>query len=50
VCDRDVIHFCKLVAAAEHGHVGDVMESKEELTQKFRAFIKVCDEHLDDAV
>lgn len=47
---RDAIHWCKIVAHAERERQGDVVDSKKELSEKYKAFIQACDELLDNAV
>lgn len=47
---RDAIHWCKIVAHVEMEHSTDVIERKKELSKKYKEFIKICDEKLNNAV
>lgn len=47
---RDAIHWCKIVADAEREYTTDVIESKKELSEKYKEFIRVCDEQLDKMI
>jgi hypothetical protein len=44
---RDTVHWCKVVAYSESEHRNELIEQKKELGEKYRAFIKACDKHLD---
>lgn len=46
---RATIHLCKRVASDEKVSVPNAEKSKKELSEKFREFIKVCNDHLENS-
>ena len=44
---KDVVHWCKIICFAEKDHSLDPVQGKKELAEKYKAFLKACDEHIE---
>ena len=47
---RDVVHYCKISAHAEKTHETDVIESKKQLHEKYKSFLSVCENYINQLV
>lgn len=47
VAARDAVHWCKIVATCERECTNDLIENKKELAEKFKLFLKTCDEFIN---
>jgi hypothetical protein len=44
---RETVHYCKIVAYDEREHKDDVVKSKKELSAKYKEFIVVCNNYIE---
>jgi len=47
---KDVVHWCKIVCFGEREHSVDVVQTKKELADKYKGFLKACDEYTESLV
>ena len=47
---RDTVHWCKIVAYGEQSGREDVIENKKLLGEKYKNFIRTCEEYLESLV
>jgi len=49
---RDTVHWCKIVASIEMNYTshGDLVENKKELGEKYKLFLKTCDEYINNLI
>ncbi len=47
---RDTVHWCRIVASCEMKHTDDLIENKKELGEKFKLFLKACDDFINSMV
>jgi hypothetical protein len=47
---RDTVHWCRIVASCEMKQTNDLIENKKEMGEKFKFFLKACDDYINSMV
>ncbi|MFH7326477.1 hypothetical protein [Desulfurivibrio sp. C05AmB] len=45
---RDTVHWCRIVASCEMSQTNDLIENKKEMGERFRKFLKACDDYINN--